>query len=413
MTVFDKLWKRPGPATPETSLAEAPHERGIPPLRKPSLLGDKARVLGIAAVVAATAGFVLWHQWHRQSEAAEQAKAAADKAAKKQAAATPADFNWSDVDRLLSKPKPKAEAAPAVATTAEPAPAIAVRSTGTNAPGKREKTPEELWRERRLKASVLAEVNADALAASRGESRSQQPGGSASGGSLLGGAQAGGDDLGDRLRPTATAEATAQVLPDRDFLMTKGTMVDCVMETRLMSSVSGMVRCVQSRDLYSDNGKVLLAERGATWTGQYRGVDMKPGMRRLFVLWERLKTPAGIVITVNSPGTDPLGGGGLEGEIDTHFWERFGAAILISLIDDFAAAAVQQRQVSGDNNTVVAFPNSQAAGQRMAEKALEATVNIPPTLYKQHGDPIGIFVARDLDFSKVYGLRLKQAAAER
>ena len=188
-------------------------------------------------------------------------------------------------------------------------------------------------------------------------------------------------------------------------------MADCTLETRLVSSVSGMVRCVQSRDLYSDNGKVLLVERGTTWTGQYRGLDMKPGVRRLFVLWERARTPAGVVVYPNSPGTDPLGGGGLEGEIDTHFWERFGAAILISLIDDVAALTLQARQVRGDNNTVVSFPSTQAAGQRMAEKALEPTVNIPPTLYKHHGDPIGIFVARDLDFSKVYGLRLKQAPA--
>jgi type IV secretion system protein VirB10 len=35
---------------------------------------------------------------------------------------------------------------------------------------------------------------------------------------------------------------------------------------------------------------------------------------------------------------------------------------------------------------------------------MEPTLNIPPTLYKNQGERVGIFVARDLDFRGVYGL---------
>ena len=38
-------------------------------------------------------------------------------------------------------------------------------------------------------------------------------------------------------------------------------------------------------------------------------------------------------------------------------------------------------------------------------QALEQSINIPPTLNKNHGELVNIFVARDVDFSSVYQLR--------
>ena len=44
------------------------------------------------------------------------------------------------------------------------------------------------------------------------------------------------------------------------------------------------------------------------------------------------------------------------------------------------------------------------AGSKLAEKVLEATINIPPLLYQNQGSVVGVYVARDVDFSKVYAL---------
>jgi type IV secretion system protein VirB10 len=171
-----------------------------------------------------------------------------------------------------------------------------------------------------------------------------------------------------------------------------------------------MTACVITRNIYSDNGKVLLLERGSEVTGEYQS-NMKHGMARIFVLWNRIKTPNGIVIALDSPGTDQLGGAGLPGYIDNHFWDRFGGALLLTLINSAAQglssyvgnlssqAGLQQNFNGGGGS---------ASAQNVATEALRNTINIPPTLYKNQGEQVGIYVARDLNFSSVYDVSAAQ-----
>ena len=52
----------------------------------------------------------------------------------------------------------------------------------------------------------------------------------------------------------------------------------------------------------------------------------------------------------------------------------------------------------------------QSNGTNISDTALQATINIPPTLEKNQGDNVAIFVAKDLDFSDVYNLNVTGAA---
>ncbi|MNW15622.1 Type IV secretion system protein virB10 [compost metagenome] len=51
------------------------------------------------------------------------------------------------------------------------------------------------------------------------------------------------------------------------------------------------------------------------------------------------------------------------------------------------------------------FDNTGDAAKDAATTVLENTIKIPPTLYRNQGGRVGIYVARDLDFSSVYELR--------
>ena len=207
---------------------------------------------------------------------------------------------------------------------------------------------------------------------------------------------------GMQLTPTTTPRAKAILLGNRNFVLAKGNILDCVLNTAIDSSNPGLVTCTLTTNVYSDNGKVVLVERGSLLTGEYSG--LKYGEARLAVLWDRIKTPTGAIIDVNSLGTDALGRGGFDGDINKHWMERLGAAILLSSFKDLVAYETAKK--SNGNGSTIAFPNSQRSGEDMANQILKQTINIPPTLTKNQGERIAIVVARDLDFSDVYELKI-------
>jgi type IV secretion system protein VirB10 len=207
------------------------------------------------------------------------------------------------------------------------------------------------------------------------------------------------NDLADKLKPTPIEGVRAARLPNRNLLVTQGTSIPCVLETAMSSDVAGFVSCVVMRDVMSDSGNVVLMEKGTQVVGEYRG-NVRRGSKRMFVLWTRAKTPTGVIAALASPATDALGRAGFDGDLDTHFWERFGSALLLSIVSDASAIGRQQLQDSS-----IQINNTTGATNTAAGIAVEQSINIPPTLNKNQGELVNIFVARDVDFSSVYQLR--------
>lgn len=201
------------------------------------------------------------------------------------------------------------------------------------------------------------------------------------------------------LRPSVTPAVRARVLPTQQLLLPKGAFIDCTLETAIDSSLPGLTTCITATDTFGADGKVVLLERGTKLVGETRG-EVQQGMARVFVLWTEARTPTGVVVPLASPGTDELGRSGLPGVVDRHFMDRFGAAILISMIDGGIQAAAQSAGHGG--GTVIYNPTN---ATDVVTEILKSTVNIPPTVRKQNGDRIQVLVARDLDFRSVYELR--------
>ncbi|HEY2355950.1 MAG TPA: type IV secretion system protein VirB10 [Phenylobacterium sp.] len=201
-------------------------------------------------------------------------------------------------------------------------------------------------------------------------------------------------ELDQLRRGSLVGQARARRLGDRSFLILAGTSLPCILQTALDTSTPGYVSCVIPQDVYSENGAVVLLEKGTKVLGEYRS-SLKAGQSRLFVLWTRAVTPNGVALDLASPASDALGRAGFDGDIDRHFWERFGGALLLSIVDDGAAAVASK---NGALETL-RLPSDAAS------VALERSIDLPPTLKKAQGSEVAIFAAQDFDFSGVYGLK--------
>ena len=210
------------------------------------------------------------------------------------------------------------------------------------------------------------------------------------------------NELASLLKPAVSPATAASVLPTQQLLLAKGAFIDCTLETAIDSSLPGMTTCITATDTFSSDGKVILLERGSKLVGETRG-QVQQGGSRVFVLWTEARSPAGVIVPLASPGTDELGRAGVSGDVNRHFWDRFGAAILISIIDAGTQAAVHSASGGG---TVVYGPN---ASEDVMTEVLKETIRIAPTVVKNQGDRIQVLVARDLDFRSVYELRSRGA----
>jgi len=383
-------------------------ERAIPSVnRERSIQSRISSALALGTIVLLGAGFLFWY-YNTQYAKTHDAELAAKKAAAARAAG---EMKVPPLGRI-DPPRPAENTTPvATNSTLPPSPPVST-STTPNA-GPPQKTPEQLALERQLGMPVLRRAQASPTAAYAGYAA--QPGAASipSMAQMLGTLQMPGGSpppattggmLAANLKPTPTPAVTAQTLPTRRMLLPKGAFIDCTLETAIDSTFEGMTTCIGASDIYGADGKVVLLERGTKYVGEQRG-EPRQGQGRVFVVWNEARTPTGVVVQLASPGTDELGRNGLPGYVDTHFWQRFGAAILVSVIDGTmqALAAHQQRGTSiGSGGGAVLGPQS---GRDVVTEVLRSTVNIPPTVIKNQGERIQILVARDVDFRTVYALR--------
>ncbi|SDR63786.1 type IV secretion system protein VirB10 [Rhizobiales bacterium GAS113] len=236
-----------------------------------------------------------------------------------------------------------------------------------------------------------------------------------------------------------TAKATKN---DRiDALVAQGTTIRGVLETAVQSDLPGMVRAVTTENVWSFDGRRILIPAGSRLVGEYKS-GIAQGQTRVFVVWTRLLRSDGISVQLGSNGTDDLGRAGNAGFVDNHYLQRFGAAIMLSIVGGFSqflsgygqnynnangtainttdpvTGLVTTTQTGGNQNSQVlqarqiAAQNVSQTLTNIAQEALRNSINIPPTIYLDQGTRTIVFVRRDLDFSAFYPDPVKEALQE-
>lgn len=207
------------------------------------------------------------------------------------------------------------------------------------------------------------------------------------------------DGIDNKLRGDVYSQGSAKLVRNRNLLLIHGTQIPCVLQTRLVTDHPSILICQVTKNIYSADGSTLLVERGSKVFGEQKKAIIT-GQAMAFVNWSEIDTPYGVRVRIDSLGTDSLGASGINVWVDEKWAKRFGGAILLSFIQDALATASQRA-----TNTTVVYDNSEANTGRMAEIALENSINIQPTGYANQGQQINILVARDIDFSDIYKVK--------
>ncbi len=198
----------------------------------------------------------------------------------------------------------------------------------------------------------------------------------------------------------------ARALHDPDTLMLRGTYIRCVLETHIITDIPGFTSCVVTEPVYSFTGHKLLLPKGSKVLGKY---DTEPTGNRVAVIWDRIVTPAGIDVSMASPGIDNLGGAGHPGHLNSHWASRISSALLISMFSDAfayeaAVHAPRTTTIGLDSGVVTQTPfqsNTAQTLQNLASQAVQKSANRPPTVTINQGTVVTIYVAKDVDFRDV------------
>ena len=199
----------------------------------------------------------------------------------------------------------------------------------------------------------------------------------------------GGDDFANRIGGIGGGAATAKAMVDPKTTVTQGTLIPAVLETAINTDVPGYTRAVVSADVRSFDGSRVLIPRSSRLIGQYKS-GLQAGQKRAYVIWTRLIRPDGVSVNIASPAIAFSGETGLSGSVDSHFFARFGSAMMLSVIGGLSTLG------GGGASAVIT-----GGGQSAAAAAVGQNGQIGPTVRVHQGEPLRVFTARDLEFSKV------------
>ncbi|MGR9202152.1 type IV secretion system protein VirB10 [Rhizobium leguminosarum] len=246
-----------------------------------------------------------------------------------------------------------------------------------------------------------------------------------SAGSTEGGPTVAGEDRNSKFLASASAigdrSAKARQIERIDAMIPEGTLIPGILETAINSDLPGQIRAITSQDVYSFDGRRILIPTGTRLIGEYQS-EVTRGQKRIFVIWTRLLRDDGVTVRLNSIGTDGLGRSGLTGLVDNKWRERFGSAILLSIVGAGSSylTGYGSGSYSGSGNgesdsdraAELARETIAQTFSDMANQALAENLKIPPTISVHQGERIFVYVRQDLDFSAMYPDPVEEALKE-
>jgi type IV secretion system protein VirB10 len=199
--------------------------------------------------------------------------------------------------------------------------------------------------------------------------------------------------------------AKAYRLPHPLYTVAEGTQMPCAEVTAIDTGSGGpvLVKAVLQQDVWSMYHEMVLLNKGTKILGEV-GHGLVNGLDRIAVVWREATLPApyGIRVSLDSPAAEPLGEGGLEGQVKRHEWDKIKGVMAVSLLQ--GALNIAQAAVSPAGGTSINFGSLTSGTESAGNILLQSKINIPDTFHRDQGLACSVFLARDLDFSNVFSL---------
>ncbi|MGX9431067.1 IncP-type conjugal transfer protein TrbI [Bradyrhizobium sp. LeoA1S1] len=195
------------------------------------------------------------------------------------------------------------------------------------------------------------------------------------------------------------------VAPTSAYELKRGSVIPATLITGINSDLPGRITAQVSQNVYdSATGHQLLIPQGAKLLGRYDS-KMSFGQSRVLVVWTDIIFPNGATLQIGGmAGMDAEGYGGFNDQVDNHYFQVFGSAILIAAIGagiDMsvpASSPYSYRQTPAD-----AARNSFAETfGRVAEQTISKNLNVQPTLEIRPGYVFNVLVDQDMVFPGAY-----------
>ncbi|WP_315783455.1 TrbI/VirB10 family protein [Bradyrhizobium sp. SZCCHNPS1003] len=197
-------------------------------------------------------------------------------------------------------------------------------------------------------------------------------------------------------RRTTSADRVSP--PASPYVVQAGTVIAGALITGIRSDLPGQITAQVTENVFdSPSGRVLLVPQGARLIGIYDS-QVTAGQSRVLLVWTRLIMPNGrSIVLERQQGADAAGYSGLSDEVDNHFRQLVGAALLSTLLS--MGSEVNAGTNQNTNNAAIIQALRQGFGNSMSrtgQQLVGQQMNVQPTLTVRPGFPVRVIVNRDL-----------------
>jgi len=202
-----------------------------------------------------------------------------------------------------------------------------------------------------------------------------------------------------RLLPDSHAESAVE-RPGSPYVVLEGSILPAVLLTQIRSDLPGVLTAQLTDDVYDSlTGRFLLIPRGSRLIGEY-GTRVGDTQASVVATFQRIVTPDGRTIRLDRmPAADVSGQAGIQGDVDSHFWKRFGSQFLTAAVVRAVSRGNQGYALIGSSGTLALGDPSSQILVETARGMIPGAGSAGPTITVARGHRFDVMVNRDLDLA--------------